>query len=271
MSNNLTGKCAVVTGGSTGIGHAVTVALARAGAHVVVGDLQPSPKPGSYDENPDLDVVDMLAAEGLSAEYQKTDVTSVAAVAELAARAVAKTGAIDIWVNNAGVVPQPKPFLEYSDEELEFCLSVNTKGTWNGMRAAIRQMLTQPTGGSIINIVSSAGIRAHANQAVYNISKAASAQATRVAALEYGPNKIRVNAVCPTLVKTALTRPMIEDPAFRAWFRQQLTLGEPVDQRQVADAVLFLAGDTASAITGVLLPVDNGEGLGPLGASLKQD
>jgi NAD(P)-dependent dehydrogenase (short-subunit alcohol dehydrogenase family) len=271
MSYNLKGKTAVVTGGATGIGHATVVALARAGAHVVVGDLQSSPKPNSYDENPDQDVVDMLAAEGLSAEYVKTDITSVAAVENLAAQATAKTGAIDIWVNNAGIVPRQAAFLDYDETEFDFCLAVNTKGTWTGMRAAIRQMLQQPNGGSIVNVVSSAGIRPHTDQSIYDISKAASAQATRVAALEYGPKKIRVNGVCPTFVKTALTRPFAESPEFLAWLRQQLTLGEPVDQRQVADAVLFLASDAASAITGVLLPVDMGEMLGPLTAGMKQD
>jgi NAD(P)-dependent dehydrogenase (short-subunit alcohol dehydrogenase family) len=138
------------------------------------------------------------------------------------------------------------------------------------MRAAIRHMLRQEAGGSIVNVLSTAAIRPHANQAIYDISKAASGQATQCAALEYGPDRIRVNGVCPTVVKTAISRPFVDTPGFRTWFRQATTLGEPVDQRQVADAVLFLASDAASAITGVLLPVDMGEALGPI-LSLKQE
>lgn len=268
MSKILAGKTAVVTGGATGIGHAIALALGRAGAHVVVGDLQPSPKPGSYDEKPELTIVDLLRSEGGSAEYLKADVTDPAQVAALAAQAVKHSGSLDVWVNNAGIVSAQKPFHLYEDSELDACLSINTKGTWNGMRAAIRQMLQQEYGGAIVNVVSTAGIRPHANQAVYDISKAASAQATRVAALEYGPNKIRVNGVCPTVVKTGLTRAFVDTPEFQKWIRHQVTLGEAVDQRQVADAVLFLASDAASAITGVLLPVDMGEALGPIGVAI---
>ncbi|MFC3395823.1 SDR family NAD(P)-dependent oxidoreductase [Brenneria rubrifaciens] len=271
MTELLAGKTAVVTGGATGIGHAIALALGRAGAHVVIGDLQPSPRSGGYDESPDRDVVDLLASEGHSAEYLKTDVTSPEAVAALAERALTARGKLDIWVNNAGIVAPQKRMHEYGDEELERALAVNTKGTWNGMRAAIRRMLEQESGGVIVNVLSMAAVRPHINQAVYDISKAASAQATRVAALEYGPQRIRVNGVCPTLVKTALSRAFVETPEFHAWFRQQVTLGEPVEQRQVADAVLFLASDAASAITGVLLPVDMGESLGPIGIELKQN
>ena len=216
-------------------------------------------------------MVDLLRGQGLSAEYLKTDVTSVQQVEALAARAVEVGGRLDIWVNNAGIVPVPKRMHEYQDSDLAACLAVNTLGTWHGMRAAIRRMRAQGTGGAIVNVISTAGIRPHSNQAVYDISKAASAQATRVAALEYGPDGIRVNGVCPTIVKTALTRPFVDEPGFRAWLKSELTLGKPVDQQQVASAALFLCSDAASAITGVLLPVDMGESLGPLSAGMKQD
>lgn len=271
MSGILAGRTAVVTGGATGIGHAIAVALGRAGAHVVVGDIQSHPKPGSYDESPDKSVVELLVSEGRSAEYAKTDVTIPAEVTALAERAAAKTGRLDIWVNNAGIVALPKRFHEYDDEELDRCLAINTKGTWNGIRAAVRKMLGQDEGGAIVNVLSTAAIRPHANQAIYDISKAAAAQATKCAALEYGPRKIRINGVCPTVVKTALSRPFVDTPEFRGWIKHMVTLGEPVDQRQVADAVLFLASDAATAITGVLLPVDMGEQLGPIDTSLKQD
>lgn len=270
MAYSFAGKTAVVTGGSTGIGHAAALSLGRAGAHVVVGSLFAESKPGSYDERPELTVVDLLKSEGHSAEFVKTDVTSAAEVNALADRAAAHNGRIDVWVNNAGVVAALKPMIEYEDSELDVTLAVNTWGVWHGMRAALRYMMKQPEGGAIVNVLSSAGIRAHANQSVYNISKAASAHATRVAALEYGPYKIRVNAVCPTAVKTAIGREFMETVEFKAWMKNMVALGAPLEQQQVADAVVFLASDAASAMTGVMLPVDMGEQLGPVNTAMKQ-
>ena len=271
MTQIFAGKTAVVTGGSTGIGHATALSLARGGAHVVVGSLYSNSKPGSYDEHPEMEIVDLIKSEGYSAEFIKADVTSAAEVSALAERAVAHNGRLDIWVNNAGVVCAPKMIHEYEDEELDVCLAVNTKGVWNGMRAALRKMINQPDGGVIVNVISTAGIRPHSKQAPYDISKAAASQATQCAALEYGPHKIRINGVCPTIVRTALSRHFVDLPEFRTWLKTVSTLGLPVDQQQVADAVIFLASDAASAITGVLLPVDMGEQLGPVDLGLKQE
>jgi NAD(P)-dependent dehydrogenase (short-subunit alcohol dehydrogenase family) len=270
MGLSLVGKTAVVTGGATGIGHAIVVALARAGANVVVGDLNSSTKPGSYDERPDLDVVDLIKSEGHSGLFVRTDVTKPDQVKALADAAVQTFGRLDIWVNNAGIVAMPKKFWEYDDSELDACLNINTKGTWTGMRVAARQMMAQGGGGAIVNMLSTAGIRPHSNQAIYDISKAAAAQATRVAALELGSRGIRVNGVCPTIVKTALSRPFVETSEFQAWIKTILPLGRVAETQQVADAVVFLASDAASAITGVLLPVDNGEDLGPPAHELMQ-
>lgn len=269
---NLNGKTVVVTGGASGIGHAISVAMGRAGANVVVGDLQSAPKPGGYDEHSDIDVVELLRSEGGKAAFFTANVTVPAEMHALADFAVEQFGSLDIWVNNAGVVAAPKRFFEYDDSELDICLSVNTKGVWNGMRAAVAKMMAAGTRGNIVNVLSTAGLRPHVNQAIYDISKAASAQATRCAALELGPLGIRVNGVCPTVVKTALSRPFVETPEFQTWFRTIVPLGSAVETRQVADAVLFLAGEAAAAITGVLLPVDSGECLGPPAAGeLQQD
>lgn len=266
MPGALVGLSAVVTGGASGIGYSICAALGRAGANVVVGDLQSTPKPGGYEDRPGMSVVDLLRSEGHQAEFLQTDVSDPESVRALAAMAVSQFGGIDIWVNNAGIVAPPKKFHEFEDSELDAHLNVNTKGVWYGMREAAKQMIVQGKGGSIVNLLSTAALRPHVSQAIYDVSKAAAAQATLCAALELGAHKIRVNAVCPTVVKTALTRGLLEQPEISAWFNATVTLGAPVETQQVADAVLFLAGSTADAITGVLLPVDMGERLGPPGA-----
>lgn len=264
----MAGKTAVVTGGSSGIGRAIALALARSGVAVVIGSLRPSAKGGGYDERGDMDVVDLLRSEGAQAEFVQADVRVASDMEALADRTLSTYGSVDIWINNAGIVAAPKPFWVYDNAELEACLSVNTMGVWNGMRAAARRMLNQDGRGLIVNVLSTAGIRPHAMQSAYDISKAAAAQATRCAALELGPHGIRVNAVCPTVVKTAITRDFIETDQFQRWFRTIVPLGAAVEIDEVVQTVMFLASDAASAITGVLLPVDAGESLGPPSAEI---
>lgn len=260
---DLAGQVAVVTGGTSGIGRAIALAFGRAGAQVMVAARSAECKPGGYDERPETAVVELLRAEGREARFCRTDMTMAFEVERLAAETVATFGRIDIWINNAGAMPMPRGFCEYSEDELDALLGINTKGTWLGMQVAARQMLRQGGSGSIINVLSMAGLRAHSNQSIYNMSKAAAVMATKCAALELGSKGIRVNAVCPTLVKTAASRLMIELPGFADFFRSVTTLGEPVLAEQVAQAALFLASEGAATMTGVTLPIDSGEGLGP--------
>lgn len=256
------GKTAVITGGTSGIGRDIALALGRAGANVVVAARNAGTKLGDYGEDSGRSVSDILGDEGRGASFFATDVTDAAQVDALADHAVAVFGTLDIWINNAGVVAAPKPFWEYENSEFEHCLAVNTAGVWNGMRAATRHMLRQDVKGNIVNILSTAALRPHAGQSIYDISKAAAAQATKCAALELGPSGIRVNAVCPTVVKTAITRHFVETPEFQDWFKSEVPLGLAVDAKQVTDATLFLASDAASSITGILMPIDAGETLG---------
>lgn len=256
------GRTAVITGGTSGIGRDIALALGRAGANIVVAARNAGTKPGDYGEDSDRSVTDILRAEHIGASFFAADVTNIAQVDALADHAVATFGSLDIWINNAGVVAAPKPFWDYDDSELQHCLAVNTTGVWNGMRAATRHMLRAGVKGSIVNILSTAALRPHAGQAIYDVSKAAAAQATRCAALELGPSGIRVNAVCPTVVKTAITRHFVETAEFQNWFRTEVPLGVAVEAKEVTDATLFLASDAAASITGVLLPIDAGESLG---------
>lgn len=262
MTGDLQGRTAVVTGGANGIGHAISLKLARAGARIVVADLQLATRPGGYEERPDLDIVALIRAEGGEALFVQTDVTRADQVRQAAAAARENFGGLDIWVNNAGIVAPQKSLLDYEDSEYERCLAVNSGGVWNGLRAAIAAMVDQGRGGVIVNLLSTAALRPHEGQSIYDISKAAAAAATRCAALEYAHAGIRVNAVCPTIVKTGLTKGFAETPEFQAWVRGVLPMGELADTQQVADAVHFLAGDASRAMTGVLMPVDMGEMLG---------
>jgi NAD(P)-dependent dehydrogenase (short-subunit alcohol dehydrogenase family) len=268
MMTSLNGKVAVVTGGSSGIGREIAIRLSRAGACVVVASRNAEPRSGEYGESGDVPVVDLIQSQGGEAYHHRTDVTQASDHDSLAAEAVRRFGSLDIWVNNAGAMPFPKGFCDYSEDELDFLLSTNTKGVWHGTRAAANEMRRAGNGGSIINVLSTAAIRPHPNQSIYNVSKAAAAQATRCAALEFGPDRIRVNGVCPTVVKTAASRPFIESPYFEQWFKTIATLGSALDPGQVADAILYLAGDMASAVTGIMLPVDSGEALGPPATAL---
>lgn len=268
---SLAGRTAVVTGGSSGIGRAIALTLGRAGANVVVVSRSPGTKPGDYGEQPDLDVVELLLAEGCNAIFFKADVTRPDELALAADFATGTYGSLDIWVNNAGIVPPLKPFWEFAEDEVDAMLAVNAKGVWAGMRAATRVMLQQGKGGSIVNVLSTAALKPHPDQAIYNMSKAAAAQATRCAAVELGPRGIRVNAVCPSVVRTAVCRPFVDQPEFRDWFRSITPLGEVIDVADVADAVAFLAGPAAAKITGALLPIDSGESLGPPSSALASE
>lgn len=264
----LAGKVAVVTGGSSGIGRAIALGFARAGAHVVVASRNQGARPGDYGEGSEQPIVDFIRSEGHQAVYLATDVTRAADVDALAGHAMQTFGALDIWINNAGVMPPLRGFCDYAEDELDLLLSTNTKGVWHGIRAAARQMLAGGKGGAIVNVLSTAAIRPHAHQSIYDISKAAAAQATRCAALELGTAGIRVNAVCPTVTKTPATRAFVESDQFRQWFKTVTTLGMAVDAQQVADAVMFLASDAASTTTGIMFPIDSGEALGPPASDL---
>lgn len=269
MENNLQGRTAVVTGGASGIGYAIAYQLSRSGANIVIADLQEYPKVGGY-ESDGRSIVEVIRELGGQAIFVKTDVTQVDAMETVANKAVEHFGQLDIWVNNAGIVAPQKLLIDYHLDEFDRCMKINLWGTWNGMRSAIRTMLKQKTGGSIINVLSTAALRPHAGQSIYDISKAAAGQATRCAALEFGDKGIRVNGVCPTITKTSLTKAFAETDAFKAWAKTVLPLGDLVNAQQVAQSVLFLASDASSAVTGLLMPVDMGEMIGPV-QPLKMD
>lgn len=260
MGHELTGKVAVVTGASSGLGRGIAVGFARAGAKVVIGDLVETSAPGGFDERPELTTAELIASFGGEAAFQPCDVSKVVQVSRLVETAVERFGHLDIFVNNAGVY-RGGAFLEQSEADLDACLDVIVKGTWFGAQAAIQRFLAQGGGGNLINIVSTAGLRGHVGQAAYNTAKGAQAMLTRSLALEYAAHALRVNGVCPTYMRTAMSRSGVESP-FSDYVRRVVPLGRWGEISDVVELTLFLASDASSFIHGALIPLDGGETLG---------
>ena len=233
----LEGKTAIVTGGARGIGRAVAERFVREGARVFAADLR-------------LDR-DQLGLEGLvEREIDVTDANQVAAF-------VSEIGAVDILVNNAGIVDYGD-VISTDDAQWDRILAVNLRGTVRCCRAVAPGMLARGAG-AIVNVASINGIRGNYNLAAYSASKGAIVALTRSMALDYAPRGIRVNCVCPgTIEKTGMTLAASQDAEVRAALVAKHPMGRLGTPEDVAGAVLFLASDDASFITGLALPVDGG-------------
>ncbi len=256
-----TDKVAIITGASSGLGRGIAVALARSGARVVVADITEQTRAGNFDEAGELTTVDLIRRDGGTAVYHHCDVTDASAVAAMVADAVSHFGRLDIIVNNAGVY-SGGPFHELTEADLDACIDVIVRGTWFGCQSAIRQFIAQGGGGRIVNMLSTAALRGHPFQAAYNVAKGAQASLTQALAVEYAAAGIRVNGVCPTYLKTAMSRDGIESEAFNAVVTSRIPLGRWGETRDVVAATMFLVSDEADFLQGVLLPVDGGETAG---------
>jgi 3-oxoacyl-[acyl-carrier protein] reductase len=251
-SFSLDGRVAVVTGGGSGIGRASAVALAEAGARLLVADVNAEGI---------AETVALVEAAGSQAIGQRADVGVRAQVDALAEAAVKAWGKLDIWVSSAGVIVR-KPILEMTDEDVEFQIAVNMKGVYWGCQAAARAMREQG-GGSIINISSTGADSAPAGVSIYAMTKGAVNVCTRACAREFGPLGIRVNAIGPGFIYTPLTTAATEnDPVRREQYLKAMaqpsplgTIGEP---RDIALAVLYLASDASRFVTGQVLRPNGG-------------
>ena len=259
--NRLEGKVAVITGASSGFGRGIARAFAAEGAKVVVSDVREEITEGGFEEDPDLTTVEAIEKDGGEAIYVGCDVTKQAQVRDLIKAAVHRFGRLDIIVNNAGIYRGGKLTHEFTEEDLDACFNVNVKGTFFGAQEAVKQFLEQGDGGNIINLVSTAGLGGHPNQSVYNTSKGAQANLTRCLAIEYGEKGIRVNGICPTYAKTALTRQLFDDKDFDEAFKQSIPLKRWGEVEDIAQLAVFLASDESSYIHGDLVRVDGGETL----------
>ncbi len=249
----LEGKVAIITGAASGIGKATAVLFAREGAKVVVSDVSEDALKALTDE---------LKSKGGDVLLKKTDVTNESEVEDLIKFTLEQFSQIDIVCNNAGIIGDANNFklTNQNGDDWVNVYSVNVLGAVY-MVKYVAQHMQERQSGSIVNTASVAGIRSGAGPNAYSASKAALINFTQTAACDLGASNVRVNAVCPGLVKTGMTKSVFEYAKEKG---REEKLGSRCELRrygvpeEIANAILFLASDEASYITGQALPVDGG-------------
>jgi 3-oxoacyl-[acyl-carrier protein] reductase len=243
----LTGKVAVVSGASKGIGAAVAEELAKDGAAVIVNYLSSTQQADA--------VVARIKAAGGKAKALRADFSKPVEAKELINATVSEFGRLDVLVNNAGVY-EFFPLAEISEKHFNRIFDLNVKGLLFATQAAVGAF--DGRGGSVINISSMASLGALPNTSVYSATKAAVDSFTRTLASELGPRKILVNSVLPGPVETEGTQALAEWDSFRVQFEPRTPLGRIGQPRDIASVVSFLASDDAGWITGQVIPVAGG-------------
>jgi NAD(P)-dependent dehydrogenase (short-subunit alcohol dehydrogenase family) len=246
---NLSGKVAIVTGGTSGIGRATAIAYAQQGAKVMVAGRR-------VEEG--QETVQLIKAAGGEALFTQTDVTQEADVKAMVDRTVSVFGRLDIAFNNAGTFGESGVLTEQTDDEYDRIMTANVKGVWLCMKYEIAQMMQQGSG-AIVNTSSILGVVAMAGVPLYTASKYAVQGLTKAAALQYAKSGIRMNAVGPGAIATDMfetaTGGQDEAKAYMAGLHPMGRIGQPAE---VANAVLWLSSDAASFVTGETLIVDGG-------------
>jgi 3-oxoacyl-[acyl-carrier protein] reductase len=249
----LQGKVAIVTGGGSGFGEGIAKRFAEEGAKLVVNDVN--------EEGGRRVASEIEAAQGQgSAVFCRADVARDAEVKALVETCLGRFGRLDIMVNNAGVTHVNRPMLEVEEADFDKIFAVNVKAIYLAARHVVPVFRRQGGGGVIINNASTAGLRPRPGLTVYNASKGAAITMTKSMAVEFAPDRIRVNALCPVAGETPLLGAFIggDTPENRAKFRASVPLGRLSTPRDIANAALYLASDEAEFITGVALEVDGG-------------
>ena len=246
MTDRLKGKVAFVTGASMGIGAATAKRFAAEGATVVICGRRKEPL---------QQVVDEIKAAGGNAEAVQADVGVEAQIVGAIEAAAKRHGRLDIVVNNAAAYTWGA-LTEMSTEDWHANFTTSVDGTFWGTRTAMRLM--QEHGGAIINLSSICGTLGTAMMSGYSAAKAAIINFSRAAAAEGAKAKIRVNVVIPAIIETPATAGMLADPATRRGTEQIIPMGRVGQPEELANAILFLASDEASYVTGAALPVDGG-------------
>ena len=244
---NFTDKVAIVTGGSTGIGRATSLLFARHGAKVVIGDVNPEGR----------ESVETIEREGGAAIFVETDVRNAQQVQNLVAAAVEKFGGLHFAFNNAGVLPAAAFLADVEEAAFDQVVAVDLKGVFLAMKYEVQHML-KAGGGAIVNNASIAGMIADPGISPYVAAKHAVIGLTKAAGIEYASQGIRINALAPGLVETAMTKPWFDDPNIRSAFLANSPIGRVAQPEEMACMVLFLCSDFASFAVGQTFVIDGG-------------
>ncbi|MFN3801900.1 3-oxoacyl-[acyl-carrier-protein] reductase [Belliella pelovolcani] len=240
----LSGKTALITGASKGIGRAIAIRYAQEGANVAFTYLS------SVEKGQALE--DELAAFGIKAKGYRSDASNFAAADELVNAVVTEFGGLDILINNAGIT-RDNLLMRMTEEAWDEVINVNLKSCFNTVKAATRTMM-KAKAGSIINITSVVGIKGNAGQANYAASKSGIVGFTKSVALELGSRNIRCNAVAPGFIETEMTA-VLDEKTVQGW-RDAIPMKCGGQPEEVANACVFLGSDMSSYISGQVLQVD---------------
>jgi len=244
---DLAGQVALVTGAARGLGRSIALALAQAGADVVLG---------LRERASGLALAEQIRGLGRRALPVQMDITQRAQISAAVAEAIAHFGRIDILVNNAGIGP-PALAVDVTEADFDETLSVNLKGTFFVSQAVGRHMV-QSRSGKIVMLSSQAGFVGLPTESVYCMTKAAISHLTKCLAVEWGPHQVNVNAVAPTFIRTPGTVKWLEDESFSRDLLSKIPLGRVGDPVDVCGAVVFLASPAAALINGATLLIDGG-------------
>lgn len=243
------GKVTLVTGGASGIGLAIAEAFAAQEATVILADIN---------EEQGKQAAASLQGRGYQAYFLSANVADAAAVQGLIKQIVDTYGSLDIAVNNAGIEGAPVRTADVEEDDFDRIMAVNVKGVWLCMKYEIRQMVAQGSG-VIVNMASVAGLVGAHSMPVYAASKHAVVGLTKSAAVEYARKGLRINAVCPAIVRTPMVERAVEA---LPELGKRLTMANPTrrlgEPEEVADAVLYLCGAGASFVNGATLAIDGG-------------
>lgn len=238
---------ALVTGAGSGIGRATAERFAEEGAAVLVADI---------DNEAGEETVSHIEDVGGNATFVKTDVSDPSDVSAMVERTIEEYGQLDIAVNNVAAGATPAPVTDITEEDWDRVTDISQKGVWLGLKHEIPSILDSDSG-AIVNTASYAGIRGSPGRSPYSASKHGVVGLTRTVALEYAPENLRVNAVCPTIVETAALQSMSAEE--RDEVIGEVPMGRAGEPEEVASVIVWLCSDGASFVTGHTLPVDGGQ------------
>jgi len=248
LDKRFTGKVALITGGTSGIGRATAIAFAEQGVDVVIAGRREAEGAES------LTLVQKAGGQGL---FVRVDVNDESEIEAMVAKTLERFGRLDFAFNNAGVGGLGRATMTATADIYDQIMNVNVRGVFFSMKHQIPAIL-QSGGGAIVNNASVLALRPSANSPIYSASKAAVVGLTKSAALEFAPKGVRINAICPAIIETDMTEQIRGDEQSRAYLLSRHPVGRFGQSEEVAASVLYLCSPEASFITGVALPLDGG-------------